>query len=340
MKFIDSASIRVEAGNGGAGCLSFRREKYIPDGGPDGGDGGDGGSVYFCGEEGLNTLSQYRHNRFHRAKNGRPGSGQNKRGKSAATLIIEMPLGTKVYDLETDEFIGEIITHKQLLLVCQGGFHGIGNTRFKSSINRAPRQTTPGSDGEVREVGLELNIMADIGLLGLPNAGKSSLIRQISAARPKVANYPFTTLTPSLGVISQNDEHLVMADIPGLIKDASSGVGLGFEFLKHLSRAKALLHVVDILPEDNSDPVKNYQIVESELQKYDAKLADKPRLLALNKVDLLDEELRKSTVARFLADVEYTGKMFNISALNGFGCRDLVYGLFTFMEQLKCPKKD
>jgi Obg family GTPase CgtA len=241
MKFVDSASIRVEAGKGGAGCLGFRREKYIPDGGPDGGDGGDGGHVYFRGQEGLNTLSEFRFNRLFRAKNGQPGSGQNKRGKSAVHLTVEMPLGVKVFDLETDEMIGEITEHDQILLVAKGGFHGLGNTRFKSSINRAPRKTTPGTPGEAREIGLELSIMADIGLLGLPNAGKSSLIRQISSARPKVADYPFTTLHPSLGVVSLNDTHIVMADIPGLIEDASEGIGLGFEFLKHLSRAKALL---------------------------------------------------------------------------------------------------
>jgi GTP-binding protein len=224
MKFVDSASIRIEAGKGGAGCLGFRREKYIPDGGPDGGDGGDGGHVYFRGQEGLNTLSEFRFNRLFRAKNGQPGSGQNKRGKSAQHLTVEIPLGTKVYDLETDELIGEMIKHEQIMLVAKGGFHGLGNTRFKSSTNRAPRKTTPGSLGEVREIGLEMSVMADIGLLGMPNAGKSSLIRQISSARPKVADYPFTTLHPSLGVVSYYDEHIVMADIPGLIEDASGGL--------------------------------------------------------------------------------------------------------------------
>ncbi|KAA0449840.1 MAG: GTPase ObgE, partial [Candidatus Thioglobus sp.] len=214
MKFVDSASIRVEAGKGGAGCLGFRREKYIPDGGPDGGDGGDGGDVYFLGQEGLNTLSEFRFKRLFRAKNGQPGSGQDKRGKSAKHLLVEIPLGTKIYNLETDELIGEMTLNEQKILVAKGGFHGLGNARFKSSINRAPRKTTPGSLGEVREIGLEMSVMADIGLLGMPNAGKSSLIRQISSARPKVADYPFTTLHPSLGVVSLYDQHIVMADIP------------------------------------------------------------------------------------------------------------------------------
>jgi GTP-binding protein len=332
MKFVDSASIRIEAGKGGAGCLGFRREKYIPDGGPDGGDGGDGGHVYFRGDEGLNTLSEFRFNRLFRAKNGQPGSGQNKRGKSAVHLTVDIPLGTKVFDLETDELIGEMTDHEQIMLVAKGGFHGLGNARFKSSINRAPRQTTPGTMGEAREIGLEMSIMADIGLLGMPNAGKSSLIRQISSARPKVADYPFTTLHPSLGVVSLYDEHIVMADIPGLIENASEGVGLGFEFLKHLSRAKALLHVVDILPADGSDPVKNYSTIEGELKKYDAELANKPRLLAINKLDLVPEAQRKKILQDFVKSVDYAGIVFGIAALNGLGCKDLVAGLFKFIK--------
>jgi len=229
--------------------------------------------------------------------------------------------------------IGEMIEHDQVMLVAKGGFHGLGNTRFKSSINRAPRKTTPGTLGEAREIGLELSIMADIGLLGMPNAGKSSLIRQISSARPKVADYPFTTLHPSLGVVSLNDTHIVMADIPGLIEDASEGVGLGFEFLKHLSRAKALLHVVDILPADASDPVQNYSTIENELKKYDQDLANKPRLLAVNKMDLLPEDDRDKIVEEFLSNIDYQGKVFSISALNGLGCKDLVYGLFGLVEE-------
>ena len=333
MKFVDSASIRVEAGKGGGGCLSFRREKYIPEGGPDGGDGGDGGSVYFVGQEGLNTLSEFRYNRLFRAKNGQPGQGQNKRGKSADDLYVDMPLGTQVFDLETDELIGEITEHEQKVLVAKGGFHGLGNARFKSSINRTPRQTTPGSLGEAREIGLEMSVMADIGLLGMPNAGKSSLIRQISSARPKVADYPFTTLHPSLGVVSHYDEHIVMADIPGLIEDASEGVGLGFEFLKHLSRTKALLHVVDIMPSDGSDPLENYHIIEQELAKYDQELASKPRLLAINKLDLLPEDDRALILENFVKSSGYQGQVFGISALNGLGCQDLIVGLFALTKE-------
>ena len=338
MKFVDSATIRVEAGKGGAGCLSFRREKYIPDGGPDGGDGGDGGSIYFCGQEGLNTLSEFRYNRLFRAKNGQPGSGRDKRGKSAEDLYVEIPLGTKIFDLETDELIGEITTQEQNLLVAKGGFHGLGNARFKSSINRAPRQTSPGTLGEVREIGLEMSVMADVGLLGMPNAGKSSLIRQISGARPKVADYPFTTLHPNLGVVKAGTEHFVMADVPGLIEKASEGAGLGFEFLKHLSRARILLHVVDILPADGSNPADNYLAIESELKKFNEELFTKPRILAINKVDLIEKENLNKVINKFVKKVKYKGKAFNISALNGFGCKSLVFGLSELIERANDEK--
>jgi GTP-binding protein len=334
MKFVDSATIRIEAGKGGSGCLSFRREKYIPDGGPDGGDGGDGGSVFFCGQEGLNTLSEFRYKRLFRAKNGQPGSGRDKRGKSAVDLYVEIPLGTQIFDLETDELIGEITTQGQNLLVAKGGFHGLGNARFKSSINRAPRQTSPGTLGEVREIGLEMSVMADVGLLGMPNAGKSSLIRQISGARPKVADYPFTTLHPNLGVVKAGTQHFVMADIPGLIEKASEGAGLGFEFLKHLSRARALLHVVDILPADGSNPADNYLTIEQELAKFDEGLFQKPRILAINKVDLIAEEKREECTSQLLESIGYKGKSFNISALNGLGCKPLIYGLSELIEQV------
>ena len=333
MKFVDSASVRVEAGKGGAGCLSFRREKYIPDGGPDGGDGGDGGSVFFRGQESLNTLSEFRYKRLYRAKNGQPGMGRDRRGKSSDNLYVEVPLGTKVIDLGTDEVIGEITTHEQELLVAKGGFHGLGNARFKSSVNRAPRQTSQGTLGEIREIGLEMSVMADVGLLGMPNAGKSSLIRQISGVRPKVADYPFTTLHPNLGVVKAGTEHFVMADVPGLIENASKGAGMGFEFLKHLSRARILLHVVDIFPADGSNPVNNYLIIESELKKFDEGLFAKPRVLVINKVDLIEKENRNKVINKFVKKVNYKGKAFNISALNGLGCKSLVFGLSELIER-------
>jgi len=332
MKFVDSASIRIEAGKGGAGCLSFRREKFIPDGGPDGGDGGDGGSVYFRGQEGLNTLSEFRYKRLFKAKNGQPGMGRDRRGKSSDDIYIEVPLGTNIYNLETDELIGEIVSHEQCLLVAKGGFHGLGNARFKSSINRAPRQTSQGTPGEAREIGLEMSVMADVGLLGMPNAGKSSLIRQLSAARPKVADYPFTTLHPNLGVVSAGSDNFVMADIPGLIEKASEGAGLGFEFLRHLTRAKVLLHVVDIFPSDGSDPVQNYQAIESELLKFDQELFNKSRIIAINKIDLLSNDEEKKVINEFTSKIDYNGTVFSISALNGKGCKSLVFGLVELIK--------
>jgi GTP-binding protein len=329
MKFVDNATIKITAGKGGDGCLSFRREKYIPDGGPDGGDGGDGGNIYLVGDEGLNTLSEFRYNKIYKAKNGQPGEGANKRGKSADDLFIKMPLGTKVFDIETDEEIGEITTHQEQLLVAKGGFHGIGNARFKSSINRAPRQTTGGTLGEVRELNLELQIMADVATLGKPNAGKSSLIRQITNSQPKVADYPFTTLHPSLGVVNDFGVNFVIADIPGLLENASDGVGLGDEFLKHLSRAKVLLHIVDIMPIDGTNPADNYFLIENELKKYSEKLYNKPRLVAINKVDLLAD---KKTIDKFKQDINYNGEILEISALNGKGCKDLIYKLADIID--------
>jgi GTP-binding protein len=329
MKFVDNATIKITAGKGGDGCLSFRREKYIPDGGPDGGDGGDGGNIYLVGDEGLNTLSEFRYNKIYKAKNGQPGEGANKRGKSADDLFIKMPLGTKVFDIETDEEIGEITTHQEQLLAAKGGFHGIGNARFKSSINRAPRQTTGGTLGEVRELELELQIMADVATLGKPNAGKSSLIRQITNSQPKVADYPFTTLHPSLGVVNDFGVNFVIADIPGLLENASDGVGLGDEFLKHLSRAKVLLHIVDIMPIDGTNPADNYFLIENELKKYSEKLYNKPRLVAINKVDLLAD---KKTIDEFKQDINYNGEILEISALNGKGCKDLIYKLADIID--------
>jgi GTPase len=260
MKFVDEAPISVFAGNGGNGCMSFRREKYIAKGGPDGGDGGDGGSVYLVGDADLNTLIDYRYQPKYRAKNGASGRSRNCTGEKGDDLFLRVPVGTSVFDLETDELLGDITADKQQLLVAQAGFHGLGNTRYKSSVNRAPRQTSPGGEGEHRELKLELKVLADVGLLGLPNAGKSTFIRSVSSAKPKVADYPFTTLVPNLGVVKVEEHRsFVIADIPGLIEGASDGAGLGIRFLKHLTRCRILLHIVDVAPFDESDPLENAQ---------------------------------------------------------------------------------
>lgn len=327
MRFVDSASIVIEAGKGGDGCLSFRRERAIPLGGPNGGDGGDGGSVYLVASDSLNTLAEFRFKRLYRAKHGQPGQGTDKKGKSADDLIVEVPIGTAIFDVNTDEKIGEITKKQQKILVAKGGFHGLGNARFKSSINRSPRQTTKGSLGEVRELALELTVLADVGLLGLPNAGKSSFIRQVSSAKPKVADYPFTTLHPNLGVVRVESDSFVIADIPGVIEGASEGLGLGLEFLKHLSRTKILLHIVDVLPADESNPVENYKTIENELKKYSDKLADKPKILALNKLDLIPEDEQKTFVEMLTKKMNYQGELFTISAINGMGCKNLIYQL-------------
>jgi len=262
MQFVDEALIKISAGNGGHGCLSFRREKFIPFGGPDGGDGGDGGSVYLVGTANLNTLVDFRFQRIYKAENGQPGMGGNCTGKKGDNLHIPVPVGTMVYDVDTGELLADITEAQVPVLIAQGGFHGLGNTRYKSSVNRAPRQTSPGSAGESRHIRLELRVLADVGLLGLPNAGKSTLIRAVSSARPKVADYPFTTLKPALGVVSISTcQSFVMADIPGLIEGASQGAGLGHRFLKHLSRTCVLLHVIDVAPVDESDPVASAQMI-------------------------------------------------------------------------------
>ncbi len=291
MKFVDEASIEVYAGNGGNGCVSFRREKYIPKGGPDGGDGGDGGSVYLRGDDALNTMIDYRYARRFRADNGESGKGRNCTGRGGDDLVLPVPIGTTVLDEDTGEILGDIREHGQDLLVAQGGFHGLGNTRFKSSVNRAPRQSTPGSSGEMRRLKLELKVLADVGLLGLPNAGKSTFIRAVSAATPKVADYPFTTLVPNLGVVKVDSyRSFVVADIPGLIEGASDGAGLGIRFLKHLTRNRILLHIVDIAPLDESDPAEAAASIVRELERFSPTLASRPRWLILNKVDLLSPE--------------------------------------------------
>ena len=324
MKFVDSVNIQVIAGNGGNGCVSFRREKYIPFGGPDGGDGGDGGSVIFEGTSDLNTLSNFRFTRVIKAQDGKPGSSKNKRGKSAENLIVKIALGTQIINLETDEMIGEIITKGEKIVVADGGFHGLGNTRFKSSTNRTPRQFTSGTQGCKRELSLELMVLADVGLLGLPNAGKSSLIRKISQAKPKVANYPFTTLYPNLGVVKSGYNSFVVADIPGIIENASIGFGLGLKFLRHLSRTKILLHILDIMPFDYSLASKNYFITRKELVKYSDNIASKIQVLAINKIDLIPKKIRQKTIIELLNTINYKGDYFVISTLDGTGIDELV----------------
>lgn len=333
MKFVDEAKIKVVAGKGGNGCLSFRREKYIPYGGPDGGDGGDGGSIYLRASKDLNTLADFRTQRIYQAKNGQPGQGKNCNGKSGEDLTIDVPVGTQVFDNDTDELIGDLTQIGQTLLVAQGGFHGLGNTRFKSSVNRAPRQTKPGTPGEQRELRLELKVLADVGLLGMPNAGKSTLIRAVSAARPKVADYPFTTLYPNLGVVRVGSHRsFVMADIPGLIEGAAEGQGLGIQFLKHLSRTQVLLHVIDVFPADGSMPVVVAEKILTELEKFSQDLVNKPRWLVLNKVDLLPEEDRERICCDIITQLRWEGPVYSIAALSGFGIEQLCIDLMKFIE--------
>ncbi|KTD31987.1 Obg family GTPase CgtA [Legionella maceachernii] len=337
MKFVDEALIKVEAGNGGHGCLSFRREKFVPRGGPDGGDGGDGGSVFLEGSSDLNTLVDFRYQRHYKAENGQPGMGGNCTGKKGDDLIIQVPVGTMVYDVDTGELLGDVNHAGERLLVAQGGFHGLGNTRYKSSVNRAPRQTTPGTPGEARHLRLELRVLADVGLLGLPNAGKSTLIRAVSSAKPKVADYPFTTLHPGLGVVSvSTHKSFVMADIPGLIEGAASGAGLGHRFLKHLSRTCILLHVIDVCPLDNTDPVDSAKAIINELELYDPELVNKPRWLVLNKIDMLpDEEAKQKAIQTIVDGLKWPDKVFTVSALTGEGTQQLCYSLMQLIDEMK-----
>lgn len=329
MKFVDEATISVFAGKGGNGCLSFRREKYIPKGGPDGGDGGDGGSVILQADDAINTLIDFRYQRQYRAKSGESGRGRNCTGAKGEDLVLQVPVGTTVVDIDTEEVLGDLTELGQTLVVAQGGFHGLGNTRFKSSTNRAPRQTTPGSEGETRNLRLELKVLADVGLLGLPNAGKSTLIRAISAAKPKVANYPFTTLVPNLGVVRvQAHRSFVVADIPGLIKGAAEGAGLGIRFLKHLVRTRLLLHVVDMQPYDGSTPEEAVRDIADELELFSPTLAERPRWLVLNKLDLFPEDQREAVCEQLLAALNWQGPVYQISAMAGEGldllCQDIM----------------
>jgi GTP-binding protein len=341
MKFVDEAPIHVIAGKGGKGGLSFRREKYIPKGGPDGGDGGDGGSVFLEGDENLNTLVDYRYQRIYRAENGQPGMPRDCTGASGADLILKVPLGTTAIDEETGEVLGDVSAHGQRLKVAQGGFHGLGNTRFKSSVNRTPRETTPGYPGEERHLRLELKLLADVGLLGLPNAGKSTLIRAISSARPKIADYPFTTMVPNLGVVKlQQHRSFVVADLPGLIEGAAEGAGLGIRFLKHLTRTRLLLHLVDMCPFDGSTPAQNAAAIVKELKQFSSTLAERERWLVLNKLDLLPEAEREAACAAVLEQLEWAAPVFCISALNSQGTEAMCQQIMGYLEEQKQAERE
>ncbi len=333
MKFIDESKIEVIAGNGGSGAASFRREKYIDKGGPDGGDGGWGGSVYAVADRNINTLVDYRFARIHRAKNGENGRGADCYGKGADDIVLHMPVGTVISDINTGEKIADLAHDGEKVLLAQGGKGGLGNLHFKSSTNRAPRRSTPGEEGTRRELQLELKVLADVGLLGMPNAGKSTFIRAVSAARPKVADYPFTTLHPNLGVVRVSTEKsFVIADIPGLIEGAAEGAGLGHQFLRHLARTRLLLHLVDLAPmHEGVDSVHEAHAILNELKKYDPALYDKPRWLVLNKLDLLPDKEEK--VASFLREFGTYTRYFAISAINGEGCKELVYAIMEHLEQ-------
>jgi GTP-binding protein len=340
MQFIDEATIHVQAGKGGTGCLSFRREKYIAKGGPDGGNGGDGGSVYLVADDALNTLIDFRFQPGYKAKSGHSGSGKNKTGAAGEHCRIKVPVGTTVVDEDTQEIIGDLRSVNEELMVAEGGSRGLGNAAFKSSTNRAPRKTTPGHPGEARRLTLQLKLMADVGLLGLPNAGKSTLIGQVSAANPKVADYPFTTLVPSLGVVRlAADASFVMADIPGLIAGASRGAGLGAQFLRHLSRTRVLLHLVDVAPEDDSDPVSNAKQIEGELLEYSQALTERPIWIALSKVDQLDSPQLTELEARFRHAFS-DRQIYSISALGDIGLPELMTSLMRELTENKMAQAE
>ena len=334
MKFVDEATIRVQAGSGGHGCLSFRREKYVERGGPDGGDGGQGGSVYLVADDGINTLADFRVARRFKAESGQQGAGQNRTGRSGNDLEVLVPCGTVINDVDTLELIGDLTEHGQRLKVAQGGRSGLGNTRFKSSVNQASRKITQGTPGESRHLKLELKVLADVGLVGMPNAGKSTLIRSLSSAKPKVADYPFTTLHPNLGVVYVGPlQSFVMADIPGLIEGAAEGAGLGIQFLKHLQRTRLLLHLVDMAPLDETiQPAAEVRAIGVELDKFAGGLADKPRWLVLNKTDLMAEDVFAEHKNTLLAELEWDGPVFDISALAGKGTEDLAQAVMQALE--------
>ncbi len=335
MRFVDEAEIRVEAGAGGNGVATFRREKYIPMGGPDGGDGGDGGSVFLIAKENVNTLADFRYLTLFKAERGQNGMSRNCTGRKGQDLYIPVPTGSVVYVADTDEKLGELLKENDELLVAKGGYHGLGNTRYKSSVNRAPKQFSLGKPGESRILKIELQVIADVGLLGLPNAGKSSLIRAVSSARPKVADYPFTTLHPNLGVVRVDDlRSFVIADIPGIIEGAAEGAGLGLQFLRHLSRTGLLLHVLDIMPyENNEPPVDSARKIIAEVEKWSDDLAGKPRWLVLNKMDRLPEAEAEIVCQSIIDELAWDGPVFKISALKQQGLQELSYAIMDFLQQ-------
>ncbi|MCK9509466.1 MAG: GTPase ObgE [Pigmentiphaga sp.] len=333
MKFVDEATIEVIAGKGGNGVASFRREKFIPMGGPDGGDGGRGGSIHAVADRNINTLIDYRYARLHRARNGEQGSGADRYGAGGPDITLKMPVGTMIFDADTNELLFDLSTHGQQVVLAAGGGGGLGNLHFKSSTNRAPRQFTQGRPGEQRKLRLELKVLADVGLLGMPNAGKSTLIRKLSNARPKVADYPFTTLHPNLGVVRTDTERsFVIADIPGLIEGASEGAGLGHQFLRHLTRTRVLLHLVDVAPLDpNTDPIHEAKAIVEELRRYDTDLYEKPRWLVLNKIDMVDDP--QALKEAFCLELGWDGPVFCISALSGEGTKELAYAVQNWLTE-------
>nr|WHW29536.1 putative GTPase Obg [uncultured bacterium] len=337
MKFVDEATIDVIAGNGGAGCMSFRREKFIPFGGPNGGDGGRGGSVFAVGSRNLNTLIDFRYARRHEARNGEAGRGSDQYGAAAADIVLRMPIGTIIRDAETDEVLTELLVPDEPILIVKGGDGGFGNLHFKTSTNRAPRQKTPGWPGEAKKLRLELRVLADVGLLGMPNAGKSTLISAVSNARPKIADYPFTTLHPNLGVVRvAAEQSFVIADVPGLIEGAAEGAGLGHRFLRHLQRTHLLLHLIDMAPFDEAvDPVAQAKAIVAELKKYDPELHAKPRWLVLNKMDMIPADERQARVKDFIKRFKWKGPVFEVSALTREGCEPLMQAVYGHVSKLK-----
>lgn len=336
MKFVDEASVRVEGGNGGHGCMSFHHEKFISRGGPDGGDGGDGGDIYFIADKSVNTLVEFRYQRLLRAQNGQPGMGRLRSGKKGKDLLVPVPVGTMVYNKTTDELIGDLVKAREKLCVARGGRHGLGNAHFKSSTNQAPRKTTAGEEGEQRELKLKLKLLADVGLLGLPNAGKSTFITAVSKATPKIADYPFTTLYPHLGVVHVEEfRSFVVADIPGLIEGASEGVGLGIQFLKHLERTQLLLYIIDIAPVDGLNPVEAIKAIIGELKQFSRNLLKKPRWLVFNKIDLVLPNEVGVRCQKMVRQLGWSGPMYQISAIKREGTERLCYDLMRFLEKIR-----